>query len=224
MVVVLHRAERTDRLAEGLAALLATPPADPFAPDLVLVPAKGVERWLSQRLSHRLGAAPGGTDGVCAGVEFRNPAALIAEISGVGDDDPWSAAALSWPMLEVLDGCLAEPWAAVLARHLGRDDEDRTDRAGRRYALARRLAALFTTYAVSRPQVVEDWLAGRDTDGLGDPVPADLAWQPELLRRVSALVPGPAPPSGMPPRWRGCAPTRPRPVCRSGSRCSGTPG
>lgn len=33
----LHRAERTDVLADGLGALLATPPADPFAQELVLV-------------------------------------------------------------------------------------------------------------------------------------------------------------------------------------------
>jgi exodeoxyribonuclease V gamma subunit len=55
----LHRATRTDLLAEGLAALLATPPADPFATELVIVPARGVERWLTQRLSHRLGAVGG---------------------------------------------------------------------------------------------------------------------------------------------------------------------
>ncbi len=59
MSLHLHRAERTDVLADGLAGLLATPLADPFAEEVVVVPAKGVERWLSQRLSHRLGAAPG---------------------------------------------------------------------------------------------------------------------------------------------------------------------
>ena len=40
--------------------LLAAPRADPFAEELVLVSARGMERWLSQRLSHVLG--------VCAGV------------------------------------------------------------------------------------------------------------------------------------------------------------
>ena len=48
----LHRAERTDALAAGLGDLLARPLDDPFAMELVLVPARGVERWLSQRLSH----------------------------------------------------------------------------------------------------------------------------------------------------------------------------
>jgi exonuclease V gamma subunit len=51
----LHRAERTDLVADGLGALLANPLPDPFAEELVLVPARGVERWLSQRLSHVLG-------------------------------------------------------------------------------------------------------------------------------------------------------------------------
>ena len=36
----------------GLAALLAEPVADPFAQEVVAVPARGVERWLAQRLFH----------------------------------------------------------------------------------------------------------------------------------------------------------------------------
>ena len=58
MALHLHRAERTDLLADGSAALLVDPLPDPFAEELVLVPARGVERWLSQRLSHVLGCGP----------------------------------------------------------------------------------------------------------------------------------------------------------------------
>lgn len=72
MAAVLHRAPRTDRLARALGDLLATPPDAPFATEAVVVPARGVERWLAQRLSHRLGAAPGRDDGVCAGVDLRS--------------------------------------------------------------------------------------------------------------------------------------------------------
>lgn len=135
----LHRAERTDLLADGLGALLAQPLADPFAEELVLVPARGVERWLSQRLSHLLGHAPGGGDGVCAGVSFRNPRSLIAEITGTAADDPWSAEAMTWPLLEVIDGSLEEPWCATLARHLGHFDvgPEAELRRGRRYSVAR---------------------------------------------------------------------------------------
>ena len=65
MALHLHRAERTDLLADGLGALLADPLDDPFAEELVLVPARGVERWLSQRLSHVLGRGDGRATG-CA--------------------------------------------------------------------------------------------------------------------------------------------------------------
>ena len=51
----LHRAGRADVLADGVAGLLATPLDDPFATEVVVVPARGVERWLSQRLSHGSG-------------------------------------------------------------------------------------------------------------------------------------------------------------------------
>ena len=64
----LHRAERADRLVDALAAILATPPADPFAREVIAVPTRGMERWLTQRLSVRLGATQGRTDGVCANV------------------------------------------------------------------------------------------------------------------------------------------------------------
>ena len=56
MTLFVHRATSTDVLADGLAELLADPLPDPFAEDVVAVPTKGVERWLAQRLSHRLGA------------------------------------------------------------------------------------------------------------------------------------------------------------------------
>ena len=71
MALHFHRAERTDLLADGLGGLLADPLPDPLAEELVIVPAKGVERWLSQRLSHILGGGDG-ADGVCAGIAFRS--------------------------------------------------------------------------------------------------------------------------------------------------------
>ncbi|MHC3367396.1 exodeoxyribonuclease V subunit gamma [Rhodococcus aetherivorans] len=40
-MLTLHRAERADTLAAALADLLAVPLADPFARELVAVPAKG---------------------------------------------------------------------------------------------------------------------------------------------------------------------------------------
>ena len=66
----IHRAERADGLVEALGRLLADPLPDPFAPDVISVPTRGMERWLTQRLSSSLGASPGRADGVCANVVF----------------------------------------------------------------------------------------------------------------------------------------------------------
>ncbi|MCY7396820.1 MAG: exodeoxyribonuclease V subunit gamma [Nocardioides sp.] len=191
----LHRAPRTDVLADALGELLATPPADVFAAELVLVPAHGTERWLSQRLSHRLGRGAGDADGVCAGVEFRSPRSLVAELTGAREQDPWAPDALAWPLLGVIDDSLAEPWARTLALHLGAEHtgDEAEFRAGRRYAVARRLAGLFASYADQRPQLLQDWLEGRATDGLGGDLGADLAWQPPLWRALVDLVAAPAP-------------------------------
>ena len=184
MALHLHRAERTDVLADGLGALLASPQPDPFAEELVVVPARGVERWLSQRLSHLLGR-DAGADGICAGVSFRSPGSLIGEITGTRDNDPWSPDATAWPLLEVIDASLDEPWCRTLATHLGHfdDGEEKELRQGRRYAVARRLSGLFASYARQRPQLLVDWLDGTPGD-----LDSDLQWQPHLWRALVAAM------------------------------------
>lgn len=181
MSIHLHRASRTDQLAEGLGELLAVPLADPFATDVVVVPTHGVERWLSQRLADRLG--------VCAGVDFRTPWSLFAALRG-GEDDPWAPDAIVWPLLATIDDCLGEAWAAPLARHLGedRDGEERELRRGRRFATARRLSRLFGEYATQRPSLIADWSAGLSTDGYGTPLADDLLWQPPLWRALAERI------------------------------------
>ena len=207
----VHRSERADALVEPLAAVLATPPDDPFAPELVAVPTKGVERWLAQRLSHRLGAAPGTEAGVCARVTFSSPGRLVGSVlAGVlgraADDDPWRVEPLTWAVLATLDESLDEPWCAALARHVGHvgpggppaleaDRHDPADRhgpdelrRGRRLGVARHVAGLLCSYGAQRPDLVLAWAAGRDEDGTGAAVPTDLLWQPELWRRVRARL------------------------------------
>ena len=56
-MLTVHRAERADALIGPLAELLATAPADPFAPDVIAVPSRGVERWVTQQLSLTLAPA-----------------------------------------------------------------------------------------------------------------------------------------------------------------------
>src|SRR5947209_20568663 len=111
-VLHVHRAERTALLADGLADLLASPLADPFAREVVAVPAKGVERWLAQRLSTVLGAGRA-SDGICSGIAFTSTSRLVddvlAAVRGVDprlDEWAWPL----WPLLEVIDASADEPW------------------------------------------------------------------------------------------------------------------
>jgi exodeoxyribonuclease V gamma subunit len=186
----VHRAERADALADALGELLSSPPEDPFATEVVAVPAKGVERWLAQRLSHRLGAAGGRGDGVCAGIAFPAPGRVVADVVGAAagvppEEDPWRPERAVWPLLEVLDESVEEPWCAPLRAHVAGAHR------GRRYATARHLADLFAGYAVHRPELLAAWLDGAGVPGERA---ADLSWQPELWRRLRARIgaPGPA--------------------------------
>jgi exodeoxyribonuclease V gamma subunit len=191
VVLHLHRAPRTDLLADALGELLATPLEDPFAEEVVVVPAKGVERWVTQRLSHRLGTGARGGDGVCAGVRFLQPISLVSLLLGRDRDDAWDPDRLVWPLLETIDASLGEPWCTALSLHLGhgRDGEAGELRRNRRYSVAIRLAHLFASYATQRPTLVTDWREGRETDGAGGRLDADLAWQPELWRRLLTRIP-----------------------------------
>ncbi len=187
----IHRSERADALVRGLGDLLADQPADPFAPDLVAVPSRGVERWISQSLSTVLGTQTGLSDGICANVVFPSPGRLVREALTAGsdipaDEDPWGEHRLSWSLLEVIDDCASEDWCITLGRHLGLIDGG-VD-LGRRMAVAQKLAGLFTSYGAQRPAMLRDWVHGRDTDGHGHPLDPDHAWQAELWRRVRAHI------------------------------------
>ncbi len=185
----VHRAERADALVDALRELLAFPPADPFAPEVVAVPTRGMERWLTQRMAARLGASPGRADGVCANVEFPSPRRLVgdavAAASGIdAQADPWLPERMVWPLLEVVDGSLEESWAHPLAIYLGGTEGDPNRRA-RRFATVRHLAELFDRYALHRPELLAAWAAGEDEPS---------RWQSELWRRLDERigVPGPA--------------------------------
>jgi exodeoxyribonuclease V gamma subunit len=192
-VLHVHRAERADGLVEALSGLLAKPPHDPFAREVVAVPTRGMERWLAQRMSHVLGTEPGRGDGVCANVDFPSPRRLVGDAvavaSGIAaEEDPWLPERAVWVLLEVLDGCLAEPWLHALAGHLGRARGDDDPRRNRRFAVVRHLADLFDRYALHRPEMVRAWAAGRDEDGTGMALREDQRWQAELWRRLRARI------------------------------------
>ncbi|GAB21471.1 exodeoxyribonuclease V gamma chain [Gordonia polyisoprenivorans NBRC 16320 = JCM 10675] len=204
----LHRAERTDVLADALADVLATGLPDPMASEIVAVPARGIERWLSQRLAVRLGSSPELGDGIAANIGFCSPGELTDAVIDALDTDAqtataWRADALVWPVLAVLDDLVDDPQMAMLARHIGSastataagagtntTEGDGPDgaRLGRRYATARHIADLFERYARQRPGMLADWAAGGQSNGAGAALPDDMAWQPRFWRAVRERV------------------------------------
>jgi exodeoxyribonuclease V gamma subunit len=183
----IHRADRADRLADGLAETLLAPLPDPFEPDVVAVPTRGIERWLVQRLSTRLGTTDSRADGVCANIEFPFPGRLVlgalAAATGIApDQDPWLAERSVWPLLEVVDECLGEPWLATVEQHLN-GARGEPDEPTRRFGLVRHIADLFDRYGVHRPEMVRAWTTGEPGDH----------WQPELWRRLRERIGSPSP-------------------------------
>lgn len=201
----VHRSERADALADALTQILVVPLGDPFAAEIVAVPTRGMERWLTQRFSTRLGSSAGRTDGICANVAFPFPRALIgdalAAATGIEPEaDPWIPERLVWPLLRVVDGCLDEAWLGSLASHLrgGRSEEQEV----RRFATVRHLAGLFDHYALRRPEMIDAWTRGEDSDGNGRPLPEDGEWQAELWRRLRDAVGRPSPAERLGPACR----------------------
>jgi exodeoxyribonuclease V gamma subunit len=190
----IHRAVRADVLADALTQLLAEPLADPFAPEVVAVPTRGMERWLTQRMATVLGARAGRGDGVCANVLFPSPHRLVTDAVAAAseidpDADPWLPERAVWPLLDVVDAALDESWLDTLAAYLGADSRPPDPvRQARRLTAVGHLASLFDRYALHRPAMLDAWRRGDDLDAAGVALPPGCAWQAELWRRLRARI------------------------------------
>ena len=176
----IHRAERADGLVEALGDVVVDPLDDPMVAEVVAVPTRGVERWLTQRLSARLGATPGRGDGVCANVDFPFPGRLVggavAAATGVDRDaDPWLPERSVWPLLDVVDGAWASRgWRRWPATSGGRrHDASATRHRGRPAGSAPSATSPTSTTATActGPAMLRAWAAGDDIDGAGGPLP-----------------------------------------------------
>ena len=193
-----------------------------------MVPAKGVERWLTQRLSpparHR---AARRRRGVRGGAVPQPALAGLACCSAASATTRGTPTGWSGRCSRPSTTASASPWCATLAAHLGHglDGPDGELRRNRRYSVAHpagpplrvvRRAAAVAGHRLAR---------GPDTDGAGD-LADDLRWQAELWRRL--LAAGRTrrrPTSGTPrPSRRLRAGRRRAAAARRGCRCSATPG
>lgn len=109
---------------------LRAPAGDPFTPHLVITQTRGIELWLSQRLSAALGASAGGRDGVVANVTFARPELLLSGMTSNGVTRP-----NVWQQLRTADAAVPLQRASYL-----------TDR--------------LNSYCQFRPAMVAEWVRG----------------------------------------------------------------
>ncbi|HZT64691.1 MAG TPA: exodeoxyribonuclease V subunit gamma [Acidimicrobiales bacterium] len=192
----VHRSERADQLVAALGDLLAQPLEDPMASEVVAVPTRGVERWVTQRLSHRLGTSADRADGVCANIDFPFPGSLVGAATSLacGFDpkaDPWPPERSVWPLLELVDAHLDEAFLAPLAAHLRSASAPSAEGEARlrRFSTVRHLADLYDRYGVHRPDLIRAWAKG-DRQGPPDP---QQHWQAELWLRLRHRIGEPSP-------------------------------
>jgi len=146
----VYRSNRLERLAEALAEQLAEPPEDPFAPECILVPGRGVAQWLSLELSQRFG--------IWANVLYLYPRNFVgwalervleSPAAGLEAFDPER---LLWSIVSTLRPLLERPEFEAIQRYVSADASD-----VRYFELCRRIASTFDRYAAYRPDLLTSW-------------------------------------------------------------------
>ena len=192
MALLIHVGSHPDELVGKLCDMLASPPADPFASELVAVPTRGIERWLTQRIASDLADRTSG-DGVCANVEFPSPRRLVREVLLTIPElasalESWEGTSLTRSVVSVLDDHLGEPWMWLLSRFVDAGRGIDALGNGQRLRAARKISGLFARYARRRPQMVRAWREGRDLGADGSALPEADLWQPRLWRLVRTRI------------------------------------
>ncbi|MCP5351829.1 MAG: exodeoxyribonuclease V subunit gamma [Chromatiales bacterium] len=162
----LHHGNRLETLRERLATITATPLAEVFAAEQIVVQNPGMARWLAQGLAE--------AHGVAANLEFLLPASFVWEVfrgqfERVPEQSAFAAEALTWRIHARLPALLDHAAFAAPRRYLRDDDDGR-----KRLQLASRVAGLFDQYLIYRPDLIFAWERGAEADD----------WQAELWREL----------------------------------------
>ena len=162
----LYQSNRLENLFAALCDILADPPHDPLAAEIVVVQNPGMARWLSQHIALQTGIA--------ANLNFPLPATFIWQIfsqtlAELPDLSLFDRDVLLWRVLSRLKQ-LSDPSFTEITAYL-QDDVD----GSKLFQLAARITDLFDQYPVYRPDMLLEWERGRDSQ-----------WQAELWRQLTA--------------------------------------
>ncbi len=174
-MLIVHRSNRAERLVDALAELVSEPLPDVFLRETIVVQGKGMERWLSMELARRRG--------VWANPAFPFPRTLLNDVGRrlLGEESFAAAAAfepeaLLWRIAGLVPALVERPAFAAIRGYLEGDD-----RGVRHMQLAARIAAVFDSYVLYRPDLIRSW-ERRGRDG-------DAGWQAILWRECVRAAP-----------------------------------
>jgi len=183
----IHSGNRLEKLAEVLAGLVNEPgSAGVLEPEVVVVPSRGLERWLKMTLAR--------INGVSANLEFPFSQSFLEknifsglrqQIDGQITGDPFSKEMLVWKIFFALEKADGE--AAPAGMRFAEIDNylEHTGDELSRYHLAAELGDLFDRYLLFRPELIRAWERGENP--LSQFKAA--AWQMELWRDLGRGLP-----------------------------------
>lgn len=175
----VHHSNSLERLADALAQALTSTPLAPMVPEIIVVPANGLGRWLNTALTERLG--------IVANVRFVLPASyswtlIRSVLADIPERSPLAPEVLQWRIARLLQQVPDNAAFVPVRRYLGAGNP------ARRLELARELAALIDRYAIERSGWIEAWIDGKRVAALEDSA-SHQAWQAALVRMIARESP-----------------------------------
>lgn len=176
----VYTSNNLDALFDEMALKLNSPGSSIFRPELITVQSRGMRRWLSLKSADKFG--------ISAGYEFLFPNDLISRLFTEALKFEGSGAAAEryidkerdlWGLMELIESSKGAAGFEEISGYL--------DRAGggiRLYQLASKLIDLFDQYITYRPEMIEQWDAGKDN-----------CWQASLWRGLTSGKTGEHPPA-----------------------------
>ncbi len=182
----IYHSNQIDILKSLLAELIRSKPLhNPFEKEQVLVQSFGMSQWLKIELAKELGVA--------ANIEFPLPAAFIWNqfvqvLDNVPDRSAFNREAMTWKLMrllpelllpeQVLPEQLDKPELAPLSSYLEQDEDDT-----KLYRLSEKIADIFDTYLVYRPEWITAWEQNREVPELSGEVKI-AQWQKTLWQAL----------------------------------------
>lgn len=184
---VIH-SNRLEDLRSVAVQWICAHPLAPLENETFLVQSNGMAQWLKLALAQDSGC------GISAALDIQLPGRFswhayrtVLDDLDIPEASPFDKERLTWRLLRLLPSLMEDRRFTTLKQFLDNVPDQRKE-----IQLAGLLADLFDQYQVYRADWLEDWAAGRDhlrngTGGIAR-FPEDLAWQPELWRRLQTDI------------------------------------